>query len=99
MRRFFEILSVFDWVTPTVELAHQVNNAPKVLYGKGDEFNLFVKSRDYPQALAELKRVGVQPKRKPVGWGIVGEYIVVIPYDKLSKATSALNMAGVKWHR
>lgn len=79
MRRLFEVLSVFDWITPTIELAHQAKNTPK--------------------ATVVLERVGIRPKRKPVGFGIVGEYIMVIPYDDLATATSALNMAGVKWHR
>jgi len=97
MRRFFEILSIFNWVTPAIELGHQVKNTPKVLRGEGDEFNLFIKSKDYPQALVALERIGVKPKRKPVGFGIVGEYAIIIPYDELGKITSAFNLADVKY--
>ncbi len=97
MRRLFEVLSIFDWVTPTIELAHQVKDTPKMLRGEDNTFCLFVKSKSYPRALAELKRIGVDPVRRPVGFGIVGEYQVVIPYDKLTSVTSAFNQAGVKY--
>lgn len=97
MRRLFEVLSIFDWVTPSIELAHQIKETPKMLRGESNEFHLFVKSKDYPQALAELQRIGIRPIRKPVGLGIVGEWNVTVPYDKLNIVMSAFNQAGVRY--
>ncbi len=105
MRELFEALGIFNWVTPAVELKHKAKDTSGIIRKSvkerrlvaGDEFNLYVKSKSYPRALAELKRIGVEPKRKPVGWGIVGEYQVVIPYDKLGSVTSVLDQAGVEY--
>ena len=44
-----------------------------------------------------MRRFFIKPVRRPVGFGIVGEYAIVIPYDELGKITSAFNLADVKY--